>query len=180
MDSKKELIYEFTRMRITLLGFLRSLVRDSNIAEDIYQEACLTVLDKLETETFNDKKHFQAWVMNVVKNKARNLLKKEKYIRYVPSPSLMAAIEEVYNTGTGDKGADDVSRRIKWLRSCMEKLTSAQRKLIDLHYGRNFRMKEIGDRIGKKASAVQVRVSRIRRILFKCIEVRERSSVIHG
>lgn len=56
------------------------------------------------------------------------------------------------------------------LKLCLDKLSSTSRRLVDLRYGKQLNMEEIGQRLDKNAVAVQVSLFRIRKALRGCIE----------
>ena len=68
MAEDEELIRRFTGIRASILGYLRILVGDPHLAEDLFQDISVVVLEK--TSTFDRAKDFGAWVRGIARNVA--------------------------------------------------------------------------------------------------------------
>lgn len=166
-----DLIRRFTAMRASVLGYLRVVVRDPHLAEDLFQETSLVVLRKIGE--FDPAGDLSAWVRAIALNLARNALRKERYLHLAPSPELLAAIERAH-AGPGG----EVDGRLEPLGECLERVEARQRHLLDLRYRRGASLREIAGRTGRSEGAVQVALSRLRQFLLKCVEQRRR--IGHG
>ena len=51
----------------------------------------------------------------------------------------------------------------------MKQVTGRSREVLDLRYGEDMKVKEIGQRLGISASTVSVMLHRVRRALDECI-----------
>lgn len=166
----EDLIRKFTSIRAAVLGYLRNLVRDPHLAEDLFQETCLVVLRKLDA--YDPARDFGAWVRGIALNLARNALRKEQYLHLLPSPELLAAIERAHEEGSLAEVAE-ASSRLEVLARCMEKVEARQRQLLELRYRAGRSLKEIAERMGRTAGAVQVALTRVRQFLLRCIETQK-------
>lgn len=176
MQEHDDLIRRFTGMRASVLGYLRVLVRDAHLAEDLFQETCLVVLRKVAE--FDPSGDFGAWVRGIALNLARNVLRKERYVHLMPSPNLAEAIERTFASATAAED-EELALRLERLGECMEQVGSRQRKLLELRYQGRATIREIAQRTGRTEGAVQVALSRVRQFLLKCIE-RHKGRVSHG
>lgn len=172
----EDLIRKFTSIRASVLGYLRNVVRDPHLAEDLFQETSLVVLRKLDT--YDRSRDFGAWVRGVALNLARNALRKEQYLHLLPSPELLAAIERTHEEGTLGELAE-TSSRLEYLSRCMEKVEPRQRELLALRYRSGRSLKEIAGRLGRSAGAVQVALTRVRQFLLRCVE-QQKALPSHG
>lgn len=174
--SREELFRRFTGMRAGVLGYLRVLVRDAHLAEDLFQETCLVVLRKLET--FDPAGDLGAWARAIALNLARNALRKERYVHLMTSPGLAEAIDRAYVDGAPDEEGER-SARLEHLAHCMGQVEVRQRRLLDLRYRAGESLERIARETGRSSGAVQVALSRLRQFLLKCIE-RQKSLMSHG
>ena len=69
-STNEELLQRFLQIRAVILGYLRVLVRDPFLAEDLFQETYLVVSKKLDT--FDRSGNFDAWVRGIARNLANN------------------------------------------------------------------------------------------------------------
>jgi len=76
-------------------------------------------------------------------------------------------------TAVAEETAEDAAesgRELELLETCLEKLTAAQKKLIQAHYFQGERVESISERMTRSAISVYVQIHRIRRLLGVCIE----------
>ncbi len=171
-NRRDELVRQFTRMRVILLGYIKSIVRDPHLAEDILQEASIVVINKADTYD-PAKGSIEAWLKGIVRNLSYNEMRKEKYIHLMPSPELSRAIEHTFEEETSLE-TETVTRRLEFLEECLKEISESFRSLIHFRYRKGYRLDQIAERVGKTTGAVQVRLSRIRSRLLNCIRTREK------
>ena len=58
--SKQTIIQELVRDRVHYLGFLRVLCRDVELAEELFQELCVVVIEKIENPAWRVPKSIKA------------------------------------------------------------------------------------------------------------------------
>jgi RNA polymerase sigma-70 factor (ECF subfamily) len=170
-DLREQLLREFTRIRAAVLGYLRSIVRDPHLAEDIFQEIYIVIMRK--ASEFDPKRApFKAWVRGIAYNLAQNALRKEKYIHLMPAPELMEAIHTAYENS--DEEADAMSEKLHSLITCLKQIGKVSRDILDLRYRTGASLKTIAQKMGRSPGAVQVALSRIRASLLECIQKQDR------
>ncbi|MCQ2958878.1 MAG: sigma-70 family RNA polymerase sigma factor [Bacteroidales bacterium] len=57
-----------TRYHSKILGYIRHLVRNQELAEDLCQETFIKVINSLKKNTYHDDGHFSAWLFRIAKN----------------------------------------------------------------------------------------------------------------
>ena len=90
-EHDPDILRHFARIRAAILGYLRILVRDAHLAEDLFQDTCVVVLQKMGR--FDRSKNFEAWVRGIARNLALNALRKGKRVKLMTSPELVQAID---------------------------------------------------------------------------------------
>ena len=170
MSTNEELLQRFLQIRGAIVGYLRVLVRDSFLAEDLFQETYLVVSKKLDT--FDRSGNFDAWVRGIARNLAHNAWRKQSRLAPLPSPDLVVAIDSCYdNTPEGEN--DEFAHCMGFLHACLERLAESQRRMVNLRYGADKSLREVALATGRTAGAVQVALSRIRSFLLDCVQKQE-------
>jgi len=154
---------ELLKARGSLFGFVMSLVRDFDRAEEVFQEVCVRLLER--EQTFQQGTDFWAWAREFARRTVLEEYRRSGRVRF--SDAAIEAVAEQFKAL--EKGH---SAKREALRLCVDELDSKPRELIDLRYKEGLAMRELAARVGKTAGAVQVTLSRVRALLQKCIERR--------
>ena len=158
------LIRNFQRDRLRLVAYIRSLVGDPDLAEDIFQETAVVVLKK--TESFDPNRDVGAWCRGI----ARNLIlrQRERSRRLVPFTD--ERMEQLVDTAFEEnRGREFLESRLARLRSCLKQLPARGREVLELRYVSSLTLKELASRMKQTDGAVQVKLSRLRQVLADCI-----------
>ncbi len=173
MVNRDDLVRHFARTRTQTLGYLRVLVRDPHLAEDLLQETWLVVMKKLDS--FDEARDFDAWVRgiarNLVKNALRSSVRQAMHVTYVPSPELVEAIERVHETTPRDH-SEVMEQKLQYLSDCVKQVSPANRPLLELRYKEGASIRDIARRMSRGEGAVQVALSRVRQFILRCMEER--------
>jgi RNA polymerase sigma-70 factor (ECF subfamily) len=145
-----------------LLGYLFTLVRNMDDAEDLLQQTNLILWRKFdEYESGTD---FMRWACSVAHLEAISFLRRKRRIPLQCDEQLLQQF------------ADKRLSRVKIyenyresLQQCMERLTDADRELLDLSYGGPLSIREIATKLNRSADSIYHSLQRIRRALFDCV-----------
>ncbi len=135
-----------------LLACARRLCRSSADGDDLFQEAALRALGKIEM--LESEEAFRAWFYRVLLSVHRNRLKRSFWSRLVP----LGDREPVAERGVDVAGAERI-------RLALAGLSAEQREAIVLHDIQELSVEEIADIQGVSESAVKSRLARGRRQL---------------
>lgn len=134
-------------------------------SEDAAQEAFLVALKRLDE--CRDPERFAGWFMTIVRNRARNLVRRE-VLRETDQVPLSAS--------TGMPAPDKVAEAgdlKKALREALSGLTEVQRQVVLLHDLEGWKHREIADRIGLPSGTVRSHLHFARKALREVLEGRE-------
>jgi RNA polymerase sigma-70 factor (ECF subfamily) len=135
-------------------------------AEDVAQEAFLVALERLED--CRNPERFGGWFLTIVRNRARNLLRRERLRRGEElSPEL--------SPGTGGPAED--LRRVEirdQLEEGLKGLSEVRREVLLLHDLEGWKHREIGERLGIPDGTVRSHLHFARKHL------RDRLGAFHG
>jgi len=171
--SETPIIQQYIQFRSEFMGYLYAMTRDADLAEEIYQNAAVVVIEQAEKpETIRD---FRAWAKEVIRRQALNSIRARsvalKNARAV-SPDLLEAISEVF---LSDDSLASVARdEAKALNRCLDELPTEKRKLITMRYEGSSTFDEISKQVDSTPVAVQRAISRVRKKLHGCVQRRMR------
>jgi RNA polymerase sigma-70 factor (ECF subfamily) len=147
-----------------LLGYILAIVRDSHLAEDVFQDASLVILKKgvgLKRES-----DFPLWARKVARLEALNALRKRNKTPTLLEPGVLDLLEQQW-------GRNENSQQYTVaLRECLEKLSPKARRLIELRYIAGIPGNTLATRLNQPANTVYVALSRIYRVLSTCVRER--------
>ena len=106
-------------------------------AEDVAQDALIRALSKIETCHSPDR--FEAWLMQIVRNQARNWLDRRR-LRDVPRFEAQELAEEAH----GGRATERLATR-RLLTHALDQLTETQRAVVLLHDLERYTHLEIAD-----------------------------------
>ena len=147
-----------------LLGYILSMVRDVHLAEDVFQEASLIILKKgvvLKAEA-----DFGPWARQVARFEALNALRKRNASPELLEPGLLDLLDQEWNKGAVSDSAALAARH------CIEQLPEKARRLIELRYVAQLSGIALAERLKQPPNTIYVTLSRIYRILSKCVAER--------
>jgi RNA polymerase sigma-70 factor (ECF subfamily) len=165
--SKTGLIELFTKERYVLEGYIRAIVRDPHLAEDVYQNVAVEVLENLDR--FDPSRDFRSWVRGIARNKAKQELSRHSRLKRAQNTVLDQLVEKAYDE-MDEKSWDVLSQYQVYVGRCAKRLSGTARKIVHLRYQSSLSLKAIAERLDKSAGAIQVALSRARHALLQCVE----------
>lgn len=148
-----------------LRAYAISMVRSPVDADDLLQNACLTLWDK--RKQYDADREFFPWACGFV------LIEILRHRRKKATDKLMFD-ENLVNTLSTEyiANSDDYDMRRESMHKCLGKLDVNDRGLLEDRYCMNVKPKEISERRGKPLPTIYGSLSRIRRALHRCIEAK--------
>ena len=144
-------------------------------AEDAAQESFLVALERLEE--CRSPERFAGWLMTIVRNRSRNLVRREVLRETDPVPLTASA-----PTPTPEKDAE-LAELSDALREALADLSEVQRQVVLLHDLEGWKHREIADRIGLPSGTVRSHLHFARKALrdalggSEAIEDRRRNGI---
>ena len=88
MSLTEEIVVRFLiSHRSHLLAFIRGIVRDRDLAEDVYQEVCVTVV--LKRDEIEDVGHLRNWCRQAARFRAIDALRNRNAAAYVMDQAVL-------------------------------------------------------------------------------------------
>jgi RNA polymerase sigma-70 factor (ECF subfamily) len=170
---ESELVKELLRNRDTLMGFVLALVRDHDLAEELFQETALALLAEAEKGTRPTA--FLPWARAVARHRIADYYRRQA--RRPEETRTFEAMADVVARAFEENpiAAEAAHRRLKHLMECLRRLGQRARTIVDLRYRDRLALKDIAASIQWKESAVKVALAKARKALADCVEAKRRA-----
>ena len=149
--------------RVKVVAFIRSIVRRRDLAEDIFQDLCVLVLQK--RDELREVKHLSRWLRVAGRQLAMNELRKHANRSLLLGDKINELMEPHWRELDliGDLGRGDA------LASCLKRLTGAEMELVNGRYVEELSSPQLASRLGRPVSSLYTSFSRIHKKLAECI-----------
>jgi RNA polymerase sigma-70 factor, ECF subfamily len=128
-----------------LMRYLQRIVASDHLAEELHQQAWLSVLDHIDRfDKSSGSGGFKAWLFRIATNKANDHWRSSGRERSAKQGLKLVAGEGMPHAGHRLEGTEQEQK----LRSAIEKLPEAQRQVLMLRYYSNLKFVEIAELIG--------------------------------
>ena len=162
-DRQQRFTEQFVSCDRRLFGFVITLLPNFSEAEDAYQETCMRIWAKWGE--YDSNRDFLAWACGFAKNVVREHRQKKSHGHTLLSEH---AMERIAAIRFRVEAASETSQ--SRLSDCLRELSSEQRNLIAKYYAGEESIKVIAEESRMAPAALYMRMSRIRRLLFECLE----------
>jgi len=152
------------REQTRLYGYIHSLVRDLNDADDLFQQTTLILWKKFGD--FDPGRSFFSWACGIARFEVANFLRSRGRQRLYFSDDLNLLLVEAQQ----EMADDELEDRRDALAGCVEKLRQRDRELLRECYGETESVNDVAGRHGRSPQSVYNSLRRIRRALFECID----------
>ncbi|MFZ5830412.1 MAG: sigma-70 family RNA polymerase sigma factor, partial [Planctomycetota bacterium] len=169
MDRRSEVLRLLMEHRGTLFSFIYAMVRDFEVAEDIFQEVSVAVCESCAD--FRPGTNFGAWTREIARRRVLAHQRTEGRFPGLLSDEELAQIQAGFDEAESGWCPRD---RLAALRQCVDSLSPAARRLLELRYAGRFRLSQIADQLGRQSESVRKALYRTRETLRACIERRMR------
>lgn len=150
--------------RVKLLAYIWSIVHDSHLVEDVFQEVSLLAVRK--RGELRDKNALAAWLRKSARLIAIATVRHKGRYPALFSEEVLDKLDVLWTDG--DVAAMDDTMSL--LQHCMAKLSLRFREFITLRYVNRLSGGQIADRLDMSVDSVYVTFARIHRTLRECIQ----------
>ena len=164
-------IQQYLQLRSEFMGYLCAITRDFELAEEVYQNAAVVVIEQADkSETIRD---FRAWAKEVVRRQALHAIRardvESEHARAI-SPELLEVVSNAFLEDDSEAPTDREETRA--LRKCLDEIPTKKRELVAMRYEGVAAFCEISQQTGSTPAAVQRALSRVRKLLHGCVQRR--------
>lgn len=148
-----------------LLVYLRAIVRDKSMVDDVFQETMMVAWRRLGD--FDKSRSFGAWVRGIGSRVAMDHAGR----RRMPAsdPAILQEIEAHSVAFDGDHSISFQSR-LQALDDCLEKLPSDYSQAVHMVYTAQLPLRTIANNLALSEEAIKKRIQRARALLGDCMK----------
>ena len=146
ISGKETYINEIiSRHQARVLGYIIISVKDRDIAEDIFQDTFIKVINKLKVGAYNEEGKFIQWVLRIAHNLVIDHFRRNSRVKMVRSNDEYDVFNqiEVY-----DKNAEDEMIEIQThekVRQLVELLPESQKEVLKMRHYSEMSFKDIAE-----------------------------------
>jgi RNA polymerase sigma-70 factor (ECF subfamily) len=153
------------RERVKLLAYIRAIVRDNHLAEDVFQEVAVLAVRK--RDEIRDRRHFLAWMRLAARHLALKVMRRQHQYLFLDE-SLLDHLDGQW----AEQDPSSASDLVDALRTCLESLSPYARNMVKLRYVDGISGLQLAEVVDRSPNTVYVTLSRIHRSLGDCIRQR--------
>lgn len=137
------------RHRKRIYDYIRMMVKDADLADDLFQETFIKVLKSLREERYIDNGKFVAWVMRIAHNQIIDHFRRQKQQNNVSNDDV--GYDLLNNKKLSEKTIEEhmVSDQISSdIRRLVDFLPDEQREVVMMRHYNDLSFKEIAEQTG--------------------------------
>ena len=134
-----------SRHKDRIFAFIMSKVKNRDIAEDIFQDTFIKVINSLQKGKYNEEGKFLPWMMRISHNLVIDHFRKESKMRKI-RPTLEFDIFDVIDDGSKNQEEIMIQSQVHSdLKILIEQLPDDQKEVLKMRYFEDLSFKEISD-----------------------------------
>lgn len=139
-----------SRNQSRLFSYILFVVRDQEMANDIFQETFVKVITKLHEGKYKDSGKFSAWIMRIAHNVIMDWYRDQKAKRIV-EPTEGNDLSNLSSKDMMDSNIENLfvnEQILRDVRKMMEQLPASQREVVFMRFYQEMSFKEIAETTG--------------------------------
>lgn len=145
-EAVSQLLERHTRR---VRDYVRLLVKDNDVADDLTQEVLIKVVKVLDEGRYTDKGRFLPWVLRIAHNRVLDYFRAQKQVKTVSESS--AGFDVLGSKNFAEPSIEDniiSEQRAEEIRTLVEELPEEQREVVKMRYYEGMSFKEIAEHTG--------------------------------
>lgn len=133
------------RHKKRVYGYIMMLVKDQQLADDIFQDTFVKVIQKLKTGSYNEEGKFLQWVMRIAHNLIIDHFRKEKRLNLVNENDDYDIFNQVKSHDLPYEHTIMKEQVHQQLKRLIELLPAEQREVLKMRHYQEMSFKEIAE-----------------------------------
>ncbi len=167
MMEQEAMLRLMLRERARLLAYIWTIVHDEHLAEDLFQEVSVTVLQG--RMVVRDEEHLSKLLRRIARFKAIDVLRQ----RNLAPVSLDEATIDLLEARWREQDGIDGTELMDALRGCVARLSPYAQELVRLRYAEGLTGQPLAERLNRRVESVYVALSRVHHALQECVRRRQ-------
>ena len=163
-----------TRYKSRVFSFIMSKVKHRDIAEDLFQDVFIKVINSLQKGKYNDQGKFLPWVMRIAHNLVIDYFRKQSRMRNVRQTEEFNIFDVLSDSSRG-QDEEMIRKRVhKDLNFLINSLPADQMEVLKMRYFEDMSFKEIASITNV---SINTALGRMRYALINLINLAEEKNV---
>ncbi len=162
-DVKFELSESLRQHQTQLFGYIYSLVRNLDDADDLFQQTSLALWKKIDQ--YDPARSFLHWAFGIARYEVANFLRSRGRDRLYFNDELTAQLIEAH----GQLSFEPEDERLEAMARCISKLRRRDQELLEACYGSTMHIQELALNWGRSSQSIHNSLRRIRLALQECV-----------
>ncbi len=158
-----ELIRHFIEEDAVIRAYVRSVTHGHRETDDVIQEIWQVACRKISE--YDTSRPFRGWIMGIARIKLLQWRQSLARSREVLDPDVIESLAT-----KAEEHCAELDLRSKFLRECIQELPAHGRNILQLKYFDGMKIADIASRTKRQTGAIEMALTRFRRILRACIE----------
>ena len=163
-NQEDDLARVLIRERATITAYAQSIVLDWDLAEDVYQNAAIVALRKMDQVT--EAEGILWWILAITRFEALKALEQRKDLPSPFSEETLDLLDSSWKQYMNTSKANLVGQSLEY---CIKKLTERNQEILRMRYSEGMSGVDVAEALGKSPNTYYVAMSRIHRQLRACI-----------
>ena len=145
-EAVSQLLERHTRR---VRDYVRMLVKDNDVADDLTQEVLIKVVKVLDEGRYTDKGRFLPWMLRIAHNRVLDYFRANKQVKTVTESS--AGFDILGSRNLAEPSIEDQlvsEQQAEEVRALIELLPEEQREVVKMRYYDGLSFKEIAEHTG--------------------------------
>ncbi|MEO9589985.1 RNA polymerase sigma factor [Rhodopirellula bahusiensis] len=168
-DQKARLAFEILARENSrmLMVYLRSLVRDEAVIDDLFQESMIVAWRRLDECDLD--RPFGPWLRGIASRIAMAHYRKQKRVPIVMEEAVLSAVDRQFERINALAG-DTWDEKLVALRECVDALPGHQMEVIRGRYLEGLPTRAVAEKLSVTVEACKKRLQRGRSLLAECLK----------
>ena len=156
--------------------YIRMLVKDNDVAEDLTQEVLIKVVKVIDEGRYIDKGRFLPWLLRIAHNRVLDYFRAQKQVRSVSESS--AGFDILGSKNFAEPSIEDqiISEQCaEEIRALVEELPEEQRDVVRMRYYEGLSFKEIAEQTGV---SINTALGRMRYALINMRQIIKKKNLV--
>lgn len=135
------------RTQSKVFNYIHSVVKDEALADDLFQDTFVKVINKLQMGQYADTGKFQAWVTRIAHNLIMDHFRHEKTAKIIDTDNDLDLTTYKGSSALRESRENEIvyDQTLVYAKKVMDALPEAQKEVVYMRYYQELSFKEIAD-----------------------------------
>ncbi len=143
--NERALATLINRHQQTIFGFILSKVKDNVLAEDIFQETFIKVINSLKRNSYNEEGKFLPWVIRIAHNLVMDYFRKNKQINKFDTTEDFDIFDFISDDSLNAENTIIKEQIFSDIKRLVEELPEDQKEVLLMRIYKDMSFKEIAE-----------------------------------